>query len=112
MGWEVSQSKSQNGSLPMFGTASIQLQSFRSKNSGARSRDHEQGPDEHLRPDNNNKYKASVYGPRQGDQQQSHKLKREASTGSADSQNPIIRKDVHFTISSESAPTSSWGTTG
>lgn len=127
MGWEVSYSKSHSGPAPgMFGTASIPMQSFRSKNSknsnqnsGGRSqnREHSRLADEEdidecsgaFRPDKS-KYKADIYGPRQVEH--GVRLKREPSTGSSDSQNPIIRKDVHFTVSSETAPPSPWNMLG
>lgn len=113
MGWEASYSKSHTDP-PMFGTASYPMQSYRSKNGSNRSGNHEIGIDHddnestrpNLRPDKS-KYKANIYGP--GDQP--HKLRREPSTGSSDSEHPIIRKDVHFSVSSETSPSSPWTAT-
>lgn len=121
MGWADSYTKSHGDNTPgMFGTASFHMQSIRSMKSGGRSQDRDQhtvGDDLVNDDDNNNnnpmrlnlrpdpqKYNAKIFAHRTRDS--GYNLRREDSTGSADSQNPIIRKDVHFTVSSETAPAS------
>ncbi|KAL1306522.1 hypothetical protein AAFC00_005213 [Neodothiora populina] len=130
MGWEVSNTHSHSNKpeLGMFGTASYQMHSLaNSKNSrsGGRSTQDRSRHSTHLASADDDtialgndfihgldngvagKYKVNAYGPRPAEPG-GPRLKREPSTGSSESQEAIIRKDVHFSISSEMAPTSPW----
>ncbi|GAB7352979.1 hypothetical protein MBLNU459_g3546t2 [Dothideomycetes sp. NU459] len=96
MGWESSYAKT--GTIV---GSQHQLQSFHTKSHlASRHRDddtHSEYGRSPLRPDQQH-YKANVTVPHNPDIP-----KRMLSTGSGGSQDPIIRKDVDFTVSSESA---------